>query len=161
MKSISNLLFIMLVSANIFAQQPFNKEDAILKSEFIYNAKDVPFPSCHASTIEETENGLIAAWFGGTAEKDPDVGIWSSIFSNGKWSVSVEVANGVQHKDLRYPSWNPVLYNNEGEIKLFYKVGPNPRDWWGEVISSFDNGKTWTNKHRLRHHCHIMQNWGL
>ncbi len=149
MKLITNLFFAILFSVNIFAQSSFNDEKAIIKAEFIYDSKDVPFPSCHASTIAETENGLIAAWFGGTAEKNPDVGIWSSIFSNGKWSVPVEVANGVQHKDLRYPSWNPVLYNNEGEIKLFYKVGPNPRDWWGEVISSVDNGKTWTNKYRL------------
>ncbi len=149
MKSIYNLLFVMLVSANIFAQQPFNEKDAVLKSEFIYNTKDVSFPSCHASTIAETENGLIASWFGGTAEKDPDVGIWTSIFTNGSWSTPVEVANGIQHKDLRYPTWNPVLYNTGKKIMLFYKVGPNCSDWWGEVMSSTDNGKTWIDKYRL------------
>jgi len=149
MKFISNLLFAIIVSANVFAQQPFNGGEAVLKSEFVYNAKDVSFPSCHASTIEETKNGLIAAWFGGTAEKDPDVGIWVSTFSNDSWAIPVEVANGVQHKDLRYPSWNPVLYNTGNEIKLFYKVGPNCSDWWGEVTSSTDNGKSWTDKYRL------------
>jgi hypothetical protein len=25
---------------------------------------------------------------------------------------------------------------------LFFKDGPNPRDWWGELIRSNDNGKT-------------------
>lgn len=124
-------------------------QNAVLKAEYIYKASDVPFPSCHASTIEETENGLIAAWFGGTAEKDPDVGIWVSRFENGKWTKPVEVVNGVQHKGLRYPTWNPVLFNNKGEIKLFFKTGPNCSDWWGEVISSTDNGRTWQNRHRL------------
>lgn len=149
MKLILKLFLVGLITTITFSIKTVKGQECIIKSEFIYNAKDVSFPSCHASTIAKTENGLIAAWFGGTAEKNPDVGIWVSRFENGKWSLPIEVANGIQHKDLRYPAWNPVLYNNEGEIKLFYKVGPNPRDWWGEVISSVDNGKTWIDKHRL------------
>lgn len=70
------------------AEQP-----GYLSSEFIYDT--APFPSCHASTIEETSNGLIAAWFGGTHERNPDVGIWISRRDNGKWSIPEEVANGV------------------------------------------------------------------
>ena len=35
-------------------------------SEFIF--EKAPFAQCHASTIAETENGLVAAWFGGTRE---------------------------------------------------------------------------------------------
>ena len=47
----------------------------IVESEFIYET--APFPECHASTIVEAADGtLVAAWFGGTREKDPDVGIW-------------------------------------------------------------------------------------
>ena len=131
------------------AQSSDSGSDAIISTEFIYKKGDVPFPSCHASTIEETEDGLIASWFGGTAEKNPDVGIWVSRFSGGKWTIPVEVANGIQHKDLRYPTWNPVLINAGKEIKLFYKVGPNCSDWWGEVVSSTDNGQTWSNWKRL------------
>ena len=149
MKILTSLLFALMIVTGTLAQKLFNGEKAIVKAEYIYKAKDVPFPSCHASTIEETENGLIASWFGGSAEKDPDVGIWVSRFTDGKWTIPVEVANGVQHKDLRYPSWNPVLFNTGEEIKLFYKVGPNCSDWWGEVMSSTDNGKTWINKYRL------------
>jgi predicted neuraminidase len=32
---------------------------------------------------------------------------------------------------------------------LLYKVGPNPRDWWGMVITSDDDGKTWSPPVRL------------
>ena len=49
-------------------------QSAIVKSEFIFET--APFPSCHASTIAETKSGLVAAWFGGTAERNPDVCIY-------------------------------------------------------------------------------------
>ncbi|MCG6189339.1 sialidase family protein [Maribellus maritimus] len=141
------IAFFMVTSLS--AQQPFSGKDAIVKEEFIYQSGDVSFPSCHASTIEEIEGGLIASWFGGTHEKHPDVGIWVSRFVNGKWTTPVEVANGIQHKTLRYPTWNPVLFNTGNEIILFYKDGPNPREWWGEYVTSSDNGKTWSQSLRL------------
>src|SRR5512133_2258775 len=122
---------------------PFKGEKCILKSEFIYQAGDVPFPGCHASTIVETKKGLMAAWFGGTAERNPDVGIWVSSFRKGNWSKPVEVVNGIQHKSKRYPSWNPVLFNTGKRILLFYKVGPSPSEWWGEMVTSSDEGKKW------------------
>lgn len=137
----------LLLSGN--AQEPFTGSGAVIKSEFIYQAGDVPFPSCHASTIEETEKGLIASWFGGTNEKNPDVGIWVSTFSGRKWSKPEEVANGIQKKGNRYPTWNPVLFNTGSKIKLFYKVGPNPRKWWGEVITSDEKGQNWSKPVRL------------
>ena len=63
---------------------------AVALTEFIYES--APFPECHASTIAETTNGqLIAAWFGGTEEKDPDVGIWVSRRVEGKWTEPVDL----------------------------------------------------------------------
>src|SRR5688500_7164965 len=116
-------------------------ERLIVRSEFIYET--APFPSCHASTIAETKDGLAAAWFGGTAEKNPDVGIWfSTSIRGGSWSPPVEVANGVQEKGKRQPCWNPVLFQpKEGPLLLFYKVGPSPSRWWGMLIKSADGGK--------------------
>ncbi len=59
---------------------------AVIRSEFIY--EKAPFPQCHASTIiEPTPGHLIAAWFGGTREKNPDVGIWVSLHNVKAWSA--------------------------------------------------------------------------
>ena len=142
-------LLVLLFPLQLIAQKPFSDAGAIMKSEFIYRAADVNFPSCHASTITETSVGLIAAWFGGTAEKNPDVGIWASRFVDGKWTIPVEVVNGIQHKTLRYPTWNPVLFNYGDEIILFYKEGPDPQKWWGKYVTSADNGITWSHPVRL------------
>jgi len=120
----------------------------IQSAGFIYET--APFPSCHASTLVETPQGIAAAWFGGTHEKHPDVAIWLSYFQNGTWSKPVEVANGIQGNGKRYPLWNPVLFQMPGkELILFYKDGPAPDEWWGMLKRSFDGGKTWSAAERL------------
>ena len=120
----------------------------LLKSEFIYET--APFPQCHASTLAETKAGLVAAWFGGKHEKNPDVGIWLSHLEDGRWTAPVEVANGIQPAGRRYPCWNPVLFQpRQGPLLLFYKVGPNPDDWWGMLKTSPDAGRTWSEGRRL------------
>jgi predicted neuraminidase len=136
----------------VWCASGFGQSPALLKSEFIYET--APFPSCHASTIVETNGGLVAAWFGGTAEKNPDVGIWVSRHVDGKWTAPVEVANGIQSGEKRYPCWNPVLFQPRAAGKtpplmLFYKVGPSPSTWWGELRTSDNHGKTWSDARRL------------
>jgi predicted neuraminidase len=149
MKNLILSALFIIINGLMIGSNPFKGDKCIIKTEFIYLPGDVSFPSCHASTIIENGKGLLAAWFGGTAEKNPDVGIWISHFNNGKWTSPVEVVNGIQHKNKRYPCWNPVLYNNGKEILLFYKVGPSPSKWRGELITSSDKGKTWTRPYRL------------
>jgi predicted neuraminidase len=123
-------------------------EPAVVKSEFIFET--APFPQCHASTIVETATGLVAAWFGGTREKDRDVGIWMSRDGEGGWSAPVEVATGGQSDGTRLPCWNPVLFQPKtGPLLLFYKVGPSPSTWWGMLRTSADNGQTWSEARRL------------
>ena len=92
---------------------------AVLKTEFLYSAETAPTPSCHASTLVETKDGLVAAWFGGTYEKHPDVGIWFARQLDGKWSAPVEVANGVESPEKRHPCWNPILFQPH--------LAPSPR----------------------------------
>jgi predicted neuraminidase len=121
---------------------------AIVHSEFLFET--APFPSVHASTIAETREGLVAAWFGGTREGAPDVGIWVSRHAKGAWTAPVEVATGVQADGTRHPCWNPVLFEmSDRSLALFYKVGPDPRKWWGMVRASKDGGQTWGEARRL------------
>jgi predicted neuraminidase len=139
---------LLLVSISCNTMEAGNNDRMVLTEEFIF--KDAPFPSCHASTIEETSRGLVAAWFGGTHESHDDVEIWVSRRVGGAWTDPVSVADGIQDQDKRYPCWNPVLYQVPGgELLLFYKVGPNPREWWGMMKSSVDNGISWSDATKL------------
>jgi predicted neuraminidase len=140
----------------------------IVKSEFVFET--APFASAHASTIVETKDGLVAAWFGGTREGAEDVGIWLSRHVTGAWTAPIEMATGVQPDRVRYPCWNPVLFQMppsraerapaslaeadggggpDNTLALFYKVGPSPQEWWGMVRTSRDNGRTWSDARRL------------
>jgi predicted neuraminidase len=116
------------------------------ESEFIFQPGSAPFPSCHASTIVALKGGdLMAAWFGGTAERAPDVAIWGSRRVNGKWSAPVEL-----EREKGIPSWNPVLFHTQdGRLWLYYKVGPSPSQWAAGRMYSDDEGKTWSKDERL------------
>ncbi|RYY27219.1 MAG: sialidase [Chitinophagaceae bacterium] len=149
------ILFVSLLMLTQVAVSQGQQSNVLFTKEFIYDT--ATFPSCHASTIVETPGGLIAAWFGGKHEKSPDVEIWLSRKLNGVWEKPVSVANGIQSatnekqpSPSRYPTWNPVLFQLPGgPLLLFYKVGPNPIEWWGEVIRSTDNGSTWSKPEKL------------
>ncbi len=126
---------------------------AILREGFIY--ENAPFEQCHASTIEQTPDGLAAAWFGGSRERNPDVGIWFSRLVDGRWTPPVEVADGLQYtytdgSSFRYATWNPVLFQpKNGPLLLFYKVGATAQQWWGMMKTSSDGGRTWSEARRL------------
>jgi predicted neuraminidase len=116
--------------------------------EFVFET--APFASVHASTIVETREGLVAAWFAGTREGAADVSIWLSRHVTDKWTRPIEVATGAQPDGGRYPCWNPVLFGvPDKTLMLFYKVGPSPQSWWGMVRTSRDGGRTWTDARRL------------
>lgn len=119
-------------------------EFEVFSAGFIF--EKAPFPECHASTIVETEDGFLAAWFGGTREGDKDVCIYASAKEDEeRWGIPVKVADGIVNDTLQYPCWNPVLYKRDnGDIILYYKIGPNPREWWGMYKISIDDGKSWS-----------------
>lgn len=145
--SILFLLAFATFATALRGEEP-SSQPGVVKTEFIY--EKAPFPECHASTIAETKEGLVAAWFGGTYEKHPDVGIWLSRHDGTTWSPPVEVANGVQNEKLRHPCWNPVLHQmKSGPLLLFYKVGPSPSTWWGMLMQSEDSGRNWSKPVRL------------
>jgi predicted neuraminidase len=145
---------ILPASAYVDPQMPFERalkltgdagHPAIVSVGFTY--EKASYPQCHASTLAQAADGtLVAAWFGGTRERAPDVGIWVSRLEDGRWTPAVEVADGKGAgeggKDL--PTWNPVLFQpKDGPLVLFYKLGPSPSTWWGMVTSSKDHGRTW------------------
>jgi alpha-L-rhamnosidase len=145
------------------------RDKAILSDEFLY--EQAPFPECHGATIAETPKGdLVAAFFGGTKERNPDCVIWVCRKPKGShaWTAPVEVAGGyVSHSDSRTGSktwtsdgstlqpgqkacWNPVLFQlPKGELMLFYKVGAKVSEWTGHLIRSKNGGKTWSKPEQL------------
>lgn len=150
-KIIASVVSVFCLAGTVQAQvSPAAQEwrKGVLVDEFIYDTTS--YKECHSATIVETPAGLVASWFGGTKERNPDVCIWVSRMVNGKWTKDVNVANGVQNDTLRYPCWNPVLFQIPGgELLLFYKIGPSPSTWKGWVLRSKDNGVTWSKPEAL------------
>ena len=113
--------------------------------EFVFGDQR-PFPQCHASTLVRLDDGqFLIAWFGGTEEKNPDVGIWLSKGRPGQWSEPKEVA-----KIREDAHWNPVLQKTaDGKVNLYFKVGKEIPFWETWVQTSADNGETWSDAQEL------------
>lgn len=113
--------------------------------EFIVK-DDRGFDSGHASTLVQTKDGtVIAAWFGGSWEKAPDVAIWLSRRVGGVWETPEKLV------DVRgIAMWNPVLFQKaDGTIILFYKVGETIPVWKTWYVESNDGGKSFTKAREL------------
>jgi len=142
------LVLSALPSASAGPPESGHAANAVLAAEFVFD--HAPFAHSHASTLAATDTALVAAWFGGTREGNPDVAIWLAHRTNKGWSTPTQVANGVQADGKRYPCWNPVLYQTKnGPLRLFYKVGPDPSRWWGMRMTSTDGGHSWSRPERL------------
>jgi predicted neuraminidase len=142
------LVTLLMLAAHVNAQ--LAPRPGIVLEEFVFESAS--FPSCHAATILELPDGeLLCAFFGGTAERNPDVEIrLSRKPPGGVWTPPVSVADGIQSATNRLPTWNPVLFQpNGGELMLFYKVGSSPSAWWGMVQTSKDGGRTWSEALKL------------
>jgi len=137
MKVFLPFLLTVGVLAVTFAQE---YSGALSTRDFLF-ADDRPFKECHASTLIRLDEGLyLVAWFGGTKEKDPDVGIWLSKGKPGKWSTPYQVA-----KIRNDAHWNPVLFDDgKGTVYLYFKVGKEIPTWETWVTTSKDGGNTWS-----------------
>lgn len=123
---------------------------AVMLEEYVFDS--APFPSCHAATALELPDGeLLCAFFGGTRERHPDVQIRLARKPiGGAWTEPVSIADGVQSESQRLPTWNPVLFQpSGGDLTLFYKVGPSPKEWWGMAKTSNDGGHIWSEARKL------------
>ena len=120
----------------------------IVEDEFLY--EKASFPSAHAATIADTPTGLVASFFGGTKEGNPDVCIWVCRKTAEGWTAPQKVADGIMSDTLRKACYNPVLFQVPGgELLLFFKIGKSVGDWTGYLIRSYDGGKTWTQREEL------------
>ena len=151
MKSVNILAAtaLLIAATHSLAQSNIESQPGYVRAQFV---ADPPVtPSSHASTIVESKDVLMCAWFGGTQERARDVVIWLSRNEGSGWSKPEEVANGIYDRErIQYPLWNPVLFRpRNGPLYLFYKEGPSPSQWWGMVKSSEDNGRTWSRPKRL------------
>ena len=144
------LLLIFFLYGVVLSAQPLNGFNIYTVSDSTIFPSGT-FESCHSSTIVETEPGnFVAAWFAGSYEGANDVGIWISHFKDNAWSSPIEIVIGKDSLGKQLPCWNPVLFKTfENKLLLFYKVGKNPREWWGMVKKSFDLGKTWSEPETL------------
>ena len=123
-------------------------KQGIIEEQFLYI--NTPFPQAHSVSIAETPKGdLVATYFGGTKERNPDVCIWVSRKPKGatEWEAPVQVADGIISATERKACWNPVLLQipgKKGELLLFYKVGKSVADWKAYILRSKDGGKSWS-----------------
>lgn len=113
--------------------------DGGITKEFIFET--APFASAHALNIVELRSGkLLATWFGGSGEGQPDVAIWSAEYDRGKWSTPVVLA-----REAEIACFNPVaFYTNDGRLWLYYKFGPSPDRWSAARRWSDNDGATWS-----------------
>ncbi len=100
--------------------------------------------SCHAATIAELPSGdLLCAWYAGTRELDPDVGILTARRPVGAddWEPARVVVDSPDHSE-----GNPVLFAApNGEVWLFY-VTVYGEGWDFAKLKlrrSDDEGRTW------------------
>ena len=100
----------------------------------------------HASTLVYLADGsVIASWFGGTKEGKDDVSIWISRRVDGHWQTPRNIA-----KISDEPHWNPVLHvDASNTIHLWFKVGKLIPQWRTYVMTSTDQGQTWTTPREL------------
>lgn len=129
----------------IFAIQALQANEWLIKEEFLSPEREAF--DCHSSSLIETVPGkLCAVWKGGpgigtsNTHIKENIGIWLSLYDGERWSEPKEIVSAPQSV-----CWNPVLcHAPSGEILLFYRIGPDPRQVVSFLKRSYDQGHSWT-----------------
>ena len=122
---------------------------AITKDEFLY--EQALFPQCHAATIVETKKGdLVATYFGGKHERNPDVCIWVSIKKKGQkeWSKPILAADGVFTLGTAYAEIAGINAEStpasEGPVRRgSASANQRRKACWNPVVTEMPNGELW------------------
>ena len=139
---VRSLLYPLMLLALRLTAQPPTVTDFVRADLF----DEPPTPACHAATIVELATGdLLTAWFGGSYEGAKGVAIYAARYSDGEWDRPRQVVAPLVTRGDTLPCWNPVLYRGlKDRLYLFYKVGRNPREWFGAMVTSHDAGRSWS-----------------
>ncbi|MDD3266254.1 MAG: exo-alpha-sialidase, partial [Burkholderiales bacterium] len=130
-------------------------QSAIFESFII--PQEANIPAAHSSSFTNLPNGdIIAFWFAGTKEGNPDVRIWSAKFHEHKWSNPVPIVDSkmVSTSNHRYvvKIGNPVVYRADNGTLHLFVVSVSVGGWSGSTLNhlkSYDEGKTWSNPERI------------
>jgi len=122
---------------------------AIVKDEFLY--EQASFPQCHSASIVETKKGdLVAAYFGGKHERNPDVCIWVSIKKKGssEWSKPILAADGVFEVGSPHAQIAGITAEStpasEGPVcRGKASASQKRKACWNPVITEMPNGELW------------------
>lgn len=122
------------------------EKDQIIISEH-FASPDIENFDCHSSCLIESSPGtLCVVWKGGPGKGmsnidiKKNVGIWLSLFENGKWSIPKQIVQAPNSV-----CWTPVLTKYpSGKLVLFYRIGFDPRHTISLFKCSLDGGVNWS-----------------
>ncbi len=114
-------------------------------------------PAAHSSSFTMLANDdLLAFWFAGTKEGQPDVKIWHSTYHNGKWDMATSLVDPqmIAKANHRYviKVGNPVIYRAANGVLHLFVVSVSIGGWSGSALNhlqSQDNGLHWTSPERI------------
>ncbi|MEW6201534.1 MAG: sialidase family protein [bacterium] len=136
---------IILILTLSMAKFALTDDKAYFHSGLIFEPRSAGFDSCHSATLVELPGGdILAAWYGGTAEKAKDVAIYAARLKKGetKWSKP-----WIIHDTPDKSEGNPVLWlAPDKTLWLFFTT--IMMEHWDDARmfyrKSYDEGKTWT-----------------
>lgn len=115
---------------------------------------------CKPGSLSRTQSGdLLAVWYGGgefTGDESEETVLWFAKYSEGSWTKPTCL-----YKESGYHIWNPVFFSMpDGKLLLYFRkfapTVPEPqkekygvRNFTYHVMSSYDNGESWSAPDRL------------
>jgi predicted neuraminidase len=140
----------------IITTSPKSKNNNIIFNTEIISQPDA-LKAAHSSSVVTLPNGdILAFWFAGSHEGNPDVKIWQSKFNGESWSLARPIVSPhlIAETTNRYTKkvGNPVAYlAANGKLHLFV-VSVGIGGWSGSSLNHFisnDYGVTWTDGDKL------------
>ena len=128
---------------------------ALFESEII--PQPTFLPAAHSSSFTMLPNGdLLAFWFAGTKEGNPDVKIWQALYHQGKWQMATPLLDPqmIGRANHRYviKIGNPVIFRAKSGVLNLFVVSVSIGGWSGSALNhlqSLDNGHSWTLPERI------------